>query len=362
MTMNPMFTTNRDRRRHQLLPTTSSLHEGGTIHTLPDLIQHLQWAIEVEHSTIPPYLYALYSIQEETNAFAYNIIRSVVLEEMLHMVQACNILTAIGGTPVLNSPGFIPNYPSPLPKSSGQFSVGLEKFKRHSIETFLKIEKPAVPKAKPQGENYDTIGQFYEAVKNGLEVVNEKEGGIFKPQYSHKQVKPEQYYGSGGQIFPVYSLDDAFEAINEIVGQGEGINHTIEDPDHVLFGEEIEYAHYFKFNEIYNEHRYKEGQSPDADPMGKKVDVNWEAVHDMQDNPKMATYSQGSPIYDKMLDFNVTYMKLLDNIEKACNGQPDLLMKGIPLMYDLKYKAIELMTIPDDNGKMVGPSFEYVEI
>jgi hypothetical protein len=31
-------------------------------------------------------------------------------------------------------------------------------------------------------------------------------------------------------------------------------------------------------------------------------------------------------------------------------------------MYDLKYKAIELMTIPDDNGKMVGPSFEYVKI
>jgi len=35
------------------------------IRTLEDLRGHLQIAIEVEHSTIPPYLCALYSIEED---------------------------------------------------------------------------------------------------------------------------------------------------------------------------------------------------------------------------------------------------------------------------------------------------------
>jgi hypothetical protein len=362
MVKKPILIDDKNRKRHQLLTTTHSLPEGGVIHTLPDLIKHLQWAIEVEHSTIPPYLCALYSIQEGTNSFAYNTIRSVVLEEMLHMVQACNILTAIGGTPVLNDPLFIPAYPAPLPKSNPRFNVGIEKFKPHSIETFLKIEKPSVPNAKPQGENYDTIGQFYEAVKLGLQFVDDKEGGIFKSENNYKQITPEQYYGSGGQIYPVYSLKNALDAINEIVGQGEGLNHTIEDPDHVLFGEDIDYAHYFKFNEIYMERRYLKGQSPETDPQGSKVDIDWNSVHDMQDNPKMAYYAEDTPIYKKMLAFNVTYMKILDGIEKACNGKPEMLMIAIHLMYDLKYKAIELMTTPNSKGQMVGPSFEYVNI
>ena len=35
----------------------------GTITSIDGLRQHLQWALELEHSTIPPYLCALYSIE-----------------------------------------------------------------------------------------------------------------------------------------------------------------------------------------------------------------------------------------------------------------------------------------------------------
>jgi len=35
----------------------------GTITSLENLRGHLQWAIELEHTTIPPYLCALYSIE-----------------------------------------------------------------------------------------------------------------------------------------------------------------------------------------------------------------------------------------------------------------------------------------------------------
>lgn len=39
----------------------------GTIASLESLREHLQWAIELEHSTIPPYLGALYSIEPGRN-------------------------------------------------------------------------------------------------------------------------------------------------------------------------------------------------------------------------------------------------------------------------------------------------------
>ena len=40
------------------------------INTRESLCRHLQTAIELEHSTLPPYLCALYSIVEGTNALA----------------------------------------------------------------------------------------------------------------------------------------------------------------------------------------------------------------------------------------------------------------------------------------------------
>ena len=82
----------------------------------------LQQAIMLEHSTIPAYLYALYSIKANSNALIRGLMQSVVVEEMLHMSLACNILNAIGGNPVIDDPGFLPRYPGPLP---GAVETGL---------------------------------------------------------------------------------------------------------------------------------------------------------------------------------------------------------------------------------------------
>lgn len=55
----------------------------------------LQKALQIEHSTIPLYLTSLYSIRNQSS-FEATVLRSVVMEEMLHMVQAANALNAIG--------------------------------------------------------------------------------------------------------------------------------------------------------------------------------------------------------------------------------------------------------------------------
>src|SRR6187401_1377068 len=86
-----------------------------TITNLENLRTHLQWAIEIEHSIIPPYLCALYSIKPGTNREAVEAITSVFIEEMLHMTLAANVLNAVGGAPRLDAADFLPRYPMNLP-------------------------------------------------------------------------------------------------------------------------------------------------------------------------------------------------------------------------------------------------------
>ena len=56
---------------------------------------------------------------------------------------------------------------------------------------------------------------------------------------------------------------------------------------------------------------------------------------------------------------SATARSLLDELHAATNGQPQRLMTSVAIMYELKYRAIELMKIPTADGKeTAGPSFE----
>ena len=85
------------------------------IATLESLREHLQWAIELEHFTLPPYLCALYSLDAVRNPEASEVVASVLVEEMLHMTLAANLLNAIGGRPRLDTSQMLPVYPRCLP-------------------------------------------------------------------------------------------------------------------------------------------------------------------------------------------------------------------------------------------------------
>jgi Ferritin-like len=373
-----MFISNTTgRNRHQLLRSATLLKQGAPeiaafalattappINTVEELRAHLCTAIEIEHATIPPYLCALYSLPDGDNAVPAQIIRSVVIEEMLHMILAANILNAIGGTPQLNQPNFIPNYPTRLPHSGRRFVVNLLKFSPEAIQTFLKIERPARPDAPPQSEDWRSIAQFYDAIKIALQTFGNE---IFTGDPA-RQITAEYYYGSGGRAFAVSDVDSAIAAINEIIGQGEGVDGTIFAEDGILakefiFKDTTEYAHYFRFNQIMQERYYTDTDTPESGPTGPPLAVNWNAVYNMRPNPKMADYPTNSPLWQKSYDFNVTYQRLLNRIERALLGQPDVLMNAVMKMYDLKYQAIELMNIPvDDSGQTAGPSFEYVAL
>lgn len=326
------------------------------------LIRHLQWALELEHSTIPPYLCALYSIHDGANGYAANAIRSVVLEEMLHMTLVANLLNAVGGEPQVNHPGFVPKYPTRLPHSRMPVHVQLLPFSREAVDDFLKIERPAKPHGPPEPERYHTIGQFYEAIRDGFERLAHSLGErrLFIGDRKRQVAGSRYYYGAGGEPIGVTDLDSARAAIAEVVDQGEGLDHTIFDGDN-RFGQPDELAHYFRFNEVRAGRRYRPGDSPASGPTGPEIPIDWTARYPMRPNPKMDEYRGQPEILRLLMAFNVGYTKLLDALHRGFNGDQHQLFTAVPLMYDLKYRAQELMAIPSgpDHRTTVGPSFEF---
>ena len=343
---------------------------------LKELKLALQEAIALEHFTIPPYLCALYSLIDGAsgaNREAFQIIQSVAMEEMLHMILAANILNAIGGTPRIWSKDAkvpkaaqdpLPKYPSPLPHSAIGFPVNLLKFSKEAVNTFLRIERPAERTGETDPGTFWSIGEFYAAVREALnrldrEEKKHKKDGIFTGDKA-RQVTGEQYYGGGGTLQAIGSIDDANLAIDEIVGQGEGIDGTIEDADDTMFGENVELAHYFRFNEVFHERRYRRGDKPKDAPSGKALKIDWNAVYNMAPNPTMKSFAHLPQVQEKVKGFNRTYTKLLQTIERGCNGEPNLFLEATPLMREMANRAPELMQINVDNGETAGPSFEFV--
>ncbi len=335
------------------------------IDTLEGLREHLQWAIELEHMTIPAYLCAMYTIVPGTNAPAYDVIRSVVAEEMLHLTLAANVLNAVGGRPALDDPRFVPEYPAPLPHSDGSVVVGLGRLSPNAVDTFMRIERPAKPHAPPEADRYHTIGQFYEAIEDGLKTLTARfsEREVFSGD-ARRQVTPALYYSGGGEALPVTDLRTALLALRVIVDQGEGIDHTIFDGDHVVFGQDQELAHYFRFQEIALGRYYRRGDTVRSGPTGPVLPVRWDQVYPMRPNPKPEDYPEGSELRRRSDRFDRTYSSLLDQLHSAFNGDPELLVPAVWQMFDLKYQAQALIQneIPGREGVHAGPSFELARV
>jgi len=360
------------------------------IGSIKALRTELQYAMKVEHSTIPPYLCALYSIPDGTNDEAVAVIQTVAMEEMLHMVLVANLTNAVGGETCVNDPKFVPRYPGPLPRCLPWFLVELQRFSPEALDLFLRIERPdAIPEnartAKRSAKHeYATIGEFYGALRHALKNLVDQHGEqhVFSGR-PELQVTPEYYYGGSGELFVIHSLEDAERAISEIVEQGEGLPGQIgvqqvrsretaviaalsrevsAESDFLpeRFGGDSEPAHYFRFKEIRDGRYYQKGDTIDSGPRGPELPVDWNAVFHMQSNPSASDYGGHPPVQALMNDFNDCYQRLLERLQLAFTGQPSSLVATVGDMLELKHRAVELMRIPNplDNGATtVGPPF-----
>lgn len=355
----------------------------------------LRRAILIEHTTIPPYLCALYSIKDSTNQESAGVIRSVIVEEMLHMILAANVLNAIGGEPSVNHPRFIPSYPSNLiallnPKinsgkatldhllkvdaltasnshgstgSEEDVEVGLLKFSEEAIDVFLRIEQPAA--RHEESSTTETIGTFYKIVIDGLETLEDEARvrgeTIFTqdPERQKRQITSAHYYNGGGEVQVVTDLHTARKALKEIVFQGEGFDPEFFDKD-ISIGSYDEIGHYYRFNEIKKGRYYEEGDTPKTGPRGATLSVRWNEVYQMKPNPTLEDYRHNPALREKGRAFNRAYMNVLDKIQKAFTGEPDSLQEAVVFMFELKYLAAELLKNPLGASSLAaGPIFGY---
>ncbi|MEV4596616.1 ferritin-like protein [Amycolatopsis sp. NPDC049253] len=334
------------------------------IDSVEELRRHLQWAIELEHATIPPYLCALYSLDPGRNAEAAQVVGSVLAEEMLHLALAANLLNAVGGEPKLDTPELLPAYPHPLPHGDPSVQVDLVPFGAEALELFLRIEQPESADAPPQADGYRTIGQFYAAVRTGLGTLCEELGeeAVFSGD-PKRQIGGMHLRSGGGRVIPVHDLDSALAALAEIVEQGEGAARTeVWDGDRDVFHpDRDEVAHFYRFQELKNGRRYAEGDTPQSGPTGEEITVDFDGVLPMRRNPSTADHPGDSPIRRAQREFDNTYCLLLYLLEDAFTGNPGGLGSTVGVMFQLKAQAQALMKMPTGDGKTTaGPTFEYV--
>jgi hypothetical protein len=311
-------------------------------HDLPWLTESLQWAVELEFATIPVYLSGMWSIKQQ-NGDAYNLIHSVVLEEMLHMGWACNMLTAIDGTPQINAP----SYPGPLPGGvQPGFEVYLGGLNKTTIAMYMQIELPEHPVA--DAESFPTIGAFYDAISAAFTA-------LFPPdhQFSTTNQIGEFPIVDQEMLTVLNSLEDVQNAIATIKEQGEG---TSTSPDAPQFGGEL--AHYYRFGEILNEKTLIE------------VEGRWQyagsAVPFPDCYPVAAVPAGGYPGVGAIQTFDKDYGTLIGQLQNAWSlpstnpdgGSNALNNAAFETMPTLTSDAQAIVTqpLPDGSGNY-GPDF-----
>jgi hypothetical protein len=349
------------------------------ITTVDDLHGYLHAALQLEHATIPPYLTALYSIHQGTNSDAFHVIRVVAVEEMLHLTLAANVLNAIGGTPDLTGPDFVPSYPAFLPDGEEDFQVGLQRFSREAVDTFLQIERPdgapdeesrvttgegagqgSLP-ATPHDDSlrFYSIGDFYEEISRGLEHLESEKAKAGETLFvgdPARQVTPEYYYSGGGQIVPVTDMDSAAAALRLIGEQGEGLGGAIYD-------NEGELSHYYRFKQLLQGRYYQEGDKAD-DPTGPPLDVNWDAVHPLKPNARLDDYADAPELHAAAAGFNQQYADILRLLTDAYTGKPELLIDAVVAMFRIRDGMVSLMRnpLPGSDGLTAAPTFELAAV
>lgn len=192
-------------------------------------------ACELEHGIACSYLYAAFSLKKQAfdagltseqlrlTRFWASQIFFVAAEEMLHLAQAWNLLTAIGGTPYCLRPN--------LPRESRYYpiraQISLEPFGVRALKRFITYETPSgvstgwaarSARLSPAevARGHVTIGQFYAAIAEGFASIDNLFVGT-----------PANQVGSALVMFPeivaVCDRQSALRAISMITHQGEGV-------------------------------------------------------------------------------------------------------------------------------------------
>jgi len=246
-----------------------------------ELIYLLTEAAEFEHTVMCTYLYAQWSLKRDESEGITSQekeaidrwrteMRTVALEEMLHLTLVNNLLAAIGAAPHLSRPDF--------PVSPGYFPSAVDfhlvPFDEQSIEHFVFIEKPegidiedgvgfdheshyqrvvCTDLLTPTPRDYQSQGHLYHGIAQAIRSLADELGeeGLFVG-HGEAQLSSAEYPLPG--LLEVTGVETAMKAIEEIVLQGEGAPAHRDD------------SHYARFAAIRDEFRLLKEARPDFVP------------------------------------------------------------------------------------------------
>lgn len=261
------------------------------VRTREELIYLLSHACELEHGVACIYLFAAYSLKSDASEGGMSesqaeMVRrwkrrlvAVGVEEMLHLAQLTNVLTAIGGAPHFRRTNF------PVPRSALPINdhMVLEPFSLHSIERFMAIEmpEPGILSPEEQGEaeavaervrarrgprkadteprvdtvalagcepfdvDFTTQGEFYHKIMSGISNIPEEELFI-GPREAQANAR---FIDFQNKLLPVVDRKSALDAIRMVIEQGEA--PTAAHPD----------AHFWVFRSIWRDYREAQQQA-----------------------------------------------------------------------------------------------------
>ncbi|GAA2531309.1 ferritin-like domain-containing protein [Pilimelia columellifera] len=350
----------------------------------------LQQALLLEQATIPLYSAALFSIKPGYNEAIRKLIRGVLLEEMQHMAQVCNILNAIGGTPQIGRPGLVPTYPGKLPGPVlPDVKVRLRRLSLdHVKNVFMAIEQPVHPTVGGQQFRGSVIPKDSVQVDKAGRVQKAEAGAMkdmqnFFTQAEYQPMTIGWYYNQiaraiikfdDGKLFTgnrdrqvgwpdaprtLYQVTDrrsALLGILQIIEQGEASPHDL-NGDSV--GDPEELGHYYRFAEIVNGRQLirsgnkwvYEGAEIPFDPTG---------VYPVVDDADSYRLLDGSVGRRESLRCDESYTKMLGALNRVFNGHPEEMDGAVALMGQLQVQAKRLFEIPSAEGAdtVLGPAFQ----
>ena len=226
------------------------------------LIYLLTEAAEIEHNVLCCYLFAQFSMKDDTSegltVEQLEKVRSwratigdIVVQEMLHLASACNLLTAVGGAPQLRRPN-LPTSPRAYPKV---FELRLVPFDLEALDQFVFLERPEYmegtirtgPSYRDSAlavsslrdvfsceRDYETLGELYRGIEDGLGYLAQKLGEE-KLFVGRPGAQTAGSFFQLADLVPVHDLASAFAALKVIIDQGEGASPDSEDSHYRRF-------------------------------------------------------------------------------------------------------------------------------
>lgn len=247
--------------------------------TREQLIHALYEAAELEHNLMCTYLYAAFSLKDESEGLNADeaeavkrwrrCILDVAVEEMGHLAAVWNITSAVGGAPRFGRVNF--------PIEAGYLPAGivvkLAPFNEDVLQHFIYLERPhgseepegkgfesikfsrepTRPRLTPMGFDYDTVGTFYEMMQTALDVMTERLGEkeLFCGDPA-LQLSPAEI--DLGGVKQVLCTKTAKQACLAIVAQGEGASEENHD------------SHFCRFRRIRDEYQVLKRKNPNFEP------------------------------------------------------------------------------------------------